>query len=76
MKAEDTVMNKAQLEALTRIDRDSVLLAQAELTGKIMRQEGRKEVVEWIETLWKNWPESRYIIDSEDWVTKLKDWGL
>ena len=56
MKAEDTVMNKLELEEITSVGYSSIwefaeriAKAQAESTGKIMKQEGIKAVVEWVE---------------------------
>ena len=74
MKARDTVMVEAQLLELGKWDRDSVLLAQAEITWA----KAIKEVVEWIKhNLSDLEPTTTYMhIDPIEWQAKLKEWEL
>ena len=80
MKAPDTVM---KVEDMVRHpcwpnDQRGLLKAQAEITGKIMKQEGVKEVVEWL-TKEKDVP-IRYAHNATcyDCIERLKlnKWGI
>jgi len=80
MEAKDTVMTKAQLRALPKIDRDSVLLAQAEFTWDKAKErylaEGRQEVVEFINNSgrYSCGDDYTFLRFGEAWQAKLKSW--
>ena len=66
-EAKGTVMTEDELVSLPRYDRDTVLLAQAEISFKA----GMRVVAKWIEdTFFKR------VISEEEWQAKLKEWGL
>jgi len=87
MEAKDTVMSK---EEQTKINSDmpsdakygevfqSIAKAQAEITGRIMKQEGIKEMVEWVKeydrlnNLFLYTPRTF----KEKWQAQLKKWGI
>ena len=79
MKWEDTVMDDIAIQSLegrcnlpsTDYDRQ-VVRTQAEISFKA----GIKEVVEWIDSQWKNYPVSNFVIAHEAWHYKLKEWGI
>ena len=82
----DTMMSPADIEAIM-LPKNSYIMpvelgkcmdlieAQAEITGRIMKQAGREEVVEWMR-------EHKYhgigeiIIKRKEYEAKLKEWGI
>lgn len=95
MEAKDTVMSESQIkQAVANADDKegmslaarfylgtlSVAKAQAETTGKIMKQEGIREVVEWEDNhfpvalaglIKQNFPSL-----VTEWLAQLKKWGI
>ncbi len=72
MKAEDTVLKEYQLVELEKIDRDSVLLAQAEITWPIAYKAGYEQSVldndEWCKDGYEKGRET----EREKWLEKDK----
>jgi len=92
----DTMMSPADVEAIM-LPKNSYIMpvelgkcmdlieAQAEITGKIMKQEGIREVVEWLKTKGayledpitgnKSAP-CALLVGLDEWQAKLKEWGV
>jgi len=74
MNWEDTVMNPTEImdcqgtTATCDDNASSIARIQAQLTGDIAKQEGIKEVAEWVD---KNYP-----IGTPKWESQKKKWGL
>jgi len=76
-EAKDTIMDDTELlKCAVRYEEGvglihtpkAVATKQAEISFKTGKQEGRREVVEWIN--------NNYPIGTLKWQTQLKDWGI
>jgi len=77
----DTVMRPQELVCIddsreTNTDIEASLIKQAEITGKIMEQEGMRKVVKWIESQDNPVNISHIHLVRCDWQAQKKDWGL